>query len=70
MGWARRSRRRARPCSTTGTGSSEIARRIGSTREAVPLLLGKLKRAGLISFDRRRIVIRDGAHLAARAAAT
>ncbi|WP_437967787.1 Crp/Fnr family transcriptional regulator [Sorangium sp. So ce260] len=49
---------------------ADIALLIGSTRETVTLLLGKLKRAGLISFDRRRIVIRDGAHLAARAAAT
>ncbi|WP_437622806.1 Crp/Fnr family transcriptional regulator [Sorangium sp. So ce1151] len=47
---------------------ADIALLIGSTRETVTLLLGKLKRAGLISFDRRRVVIRDGAHLAARAA--
>ncbi|WP_434044881.1 MULTISPECIES: Crp/Fnr family transcriptional regulator [Sorangium] len=46
---------------------ADIALLIGSTRETVTLLLGKLKRAGLISFDRRRIVIRDGEHLAARA---
>ncbi|WP_437734298.1 Crp/Fnr family transcriptional regulator [Sorangium sp. So ce1335] len=49
---------------------ADIALLIGSTRETVTLLLGKLKRAGLISFDRRRIVIRDGEHLAARAAST
>lgn len=49
---------------------ADIALLIGSTRETVTLLLGRLKRAGLISFDRRRIVIRDGEHLAARAAAT
>ncbi|WP_437724661.1 Crp/Fnr family transcriptional regulator [Sorangium sp. So ce861] len=47
---------------------ADIALLIGSTRETVTLLLGKLKRAGVIAFDRRRIVIRDGAHLAARAA--
>ncbi|WP_437958203.1 Crp/Fnr family transcriptional regulator [Sorangium sp. So ce119] len=49
---------------------ADIALLIGSTRETVTLLLGKLKRAGLISFDRRRIVIRDGEHLAARAGST
>ncbi|WP_433932566.1 Crp/Fnr family transcriptional regulator [Sorangium cellulosum] len=49
---------------------ADIALLIGSTRETVTLLLGKMKRAGLISFDRRRIVIRDGEHLAARAAST
>ncbi|WP_437590115.1 Crp/Fnr family transcriptional regulator [Sorangium sp. So ce1000] len=47
---------------------ADIALLIGSTRETVTLLLGKLKRAGLIAFDRRRIVIRDGEHLAAHAA--
>lgn len=49
---------------------ADIALLIGSTRETVTLLLGKLKRAGLIGFDRRRIVIRDGERLAERAAAT
>jgi CRP/FNR family transcriptional regulator, cyclic AMP receptor protein len=49
---------------------ADIALLIGSTRETVTLLLGKLKRAGLIGFDRRRIVIRDSESLAARAAAT
>ncbi|WP_437676468.1 Crp/Fnr family transcriptional regulator [Sorangium sp. So ce131] len=49
---------------------ADIALLIGSTRETVTLLLGKLRRAGLISFDRRRIVILDDAHLAARAAST
>ncbi|WP_437743539.1 Crp/Fnr family transcriptional regulator [Sorangium sp. So ce302] len=47
---------------------ADIALLIGSTRETVTLLLGKLKRAGLIAFDRRRIVIRDGEHLEALAA--
>ncbi|WP_437279002.1 Crp/Fnr family transcriptional regulator [Sorangium sp. So ce375] len=47
---------------------ADIALLIGSTRETVTLLLGKWKRAGLIAFDRRRIVIRDGEHLAAHAA--
>lgn len=42
---------------------AEMALLIGSTRETVTLLLGKLKRAGLITFDRRRIVIRDHAGL-------
>ncbi|MFO0755058.1 MAG: Crp/Fnr family transcriptional regulator [Byssovorax sp.] len=38
---------------------ADIAMLIGSTRETVTLLLGKLKRAGLIDFDRRRVLIRD-----------
>jgi CRP/FNR family cyclic AMP-dependent transcriptional regulator len=42
---------------------ADIAVLIGSTRETVTLLLGKLKRAGLITFDRRRVVIRDRAAL-------
>jgi CRP/FNR family transcriptional regulator, cyclic AMP receptor protein len=49
---------------------ADIALLIGSTRETVTLLLGKMKRAGLIGFERRRVVIRDGAMLAARPAAT
>jgi len=49
---------------------ADIALLIGSTRETVTLLLGRMKRAGLIEFDRRRIVIRDAAGLALRAAAT
>lgn len=48
---------------------AEIALLIGSTRETVTLVLGKLKREGLIGFDRRRVVIRDRAQLAVRAAA-
>lgn len=38
---------------------AEIAGLIGSTRETVTLLLGKLRREGLVELDRRRIVIRD-----------
>jgi len=38
---------------------AEIALLIGSTRETVTLLLGKLKRAGLIDVDRRRVILRD-----------
>jgi len=38
---------------------ADIALLIGSTRETVTLLLGKLKRADLITFDRRRVIIRD-----------
>ena len=45
---------------------AEIAGLIGSTRETVTLILGKLKRDGLLAFDRRRIVIRDRAGLAQR----
>jgi CRP-like cAMP-binding protein len=47
---------------------AEIALLIGSTRETVTLLLGKLKRVSLLEFDRRRLVIRDRAALSARAA--
>jgi CRP/FNR family transcriptional regulator, cyclic AMP receptor protein len=45
---------------------ADIALSIGSTRETVTLLLGKLKRAELIGFERRRIVIRDRDALARR----
>jgi CRP/FNR family transcriptional regulator, cyclic AMP receptor protein len=48
---------------------ADIALLIGSTRETVTLLLGKLKRAGLIAFDRRRVIIRDRAALEQHAAA-
>jgi CRP/FNR family transcriptional regulator, cyclic AMP receptor protein len=48
---------------------AEIAVLIGSTRETVTLVLGKLKRDGLLSFDRRRAVIRDRPQLERRAAA-
>jgi len=47
---------------------ADIALLIGSTRETVTLLLGKLKRDGLLQFDKRRIVIRDRAALERRAA--
>lgn len=47
---------------------ADIALLIGSTRETVTLLLGKLKRDGLISFDHRRVVMRDRVGLASRAA--
>jgi CRP-like cAMP-binding protein len=47
---------------------AEIAQLIGSTRETVTLMLGKLRREGLVGFDRRRVVIRDRARLAERAA--
>lgn len=48
---------------------ADVALLIGSTRETVTLLLGKLKRAGFIAFDRRRVVIRDRAALEQHAAA-
>jgi CRP-like cAMP-binding protein len=48
---------------------AEIAHLIGSTRETVTLVLGKLRREGLVSFDRRRVVLRDRERLAQRAAA-
>lgn len=49
---------------------AEIALLIGSTRETVTLVLGKLKREGVLGFDHRRVVIRDRALLEQRAAAT
>jgi CRP-like cAMP-binding protein len=49
---------------------AEIAVLIGSTRETVTLVLGKLKRDGLLAFDRRRAVIRDRPRLEQRAAAS
>jgi CRP-like cAMP-binding protein len=48
---------------------AEIAALIGSTRETVTLLLGKLKREGTIGFDRRRIVVRARPALQGRVAA-
>jgi CRP-like cAMP-binding protein len=38
---------------------ADIALLVGSTRETVTLVLGKLKRAGLIELEKRRIVVRD-----------
>lgn len=49
---------------------ADIALLIGSTRETVTLLLGKLKRDNLIEFEKRRILIRDRAVLEQRAAAS
>lgn len=49
---------------------AEIATLIGSTRETVTLMLGKLKREGVLGFDRRRIVIRDRGALEQRATST
>lgn len=45
----------------------EIASYVGATRETVTLVLGELKRAGLITTDHRRIVIKDRARLSTRA---
>jgi CRP/FNR family transcriptional regulator, cyclic AMP receptor protein len=47
---------------------ADVALLIGSTRETVTLLFGKLKRADLIAFDRRRVLIRDRDALARHAA--
>ena len=47
---------------------AEIALLIGSSRETVTLVLGRLKREGLCAFDRRRIILRDAARLARRPA--
>ncbi len=45
---------------------AEIALLIGSTRETVTLVLGRLKREGLCAFDRRRVILCDPAGLAQR----
>ena len=47
---------------------ADVALLIGSTRETVTLLLGKLKRNGLIAFDRRRVIIPDRGALASHGA--
>jgi len=44
----------------------EMASYVGSTRETVTLILGDLKRAGLIETDHRRIVVTDSAGLRGR----
>jgi CRP-like cAMP-binding protein len=50
---------------------AEIAYLIGSTRETVTLVLGKLRREGRVVFERRRIILRDpeelGRHLSGSA---
>lgn len=46
---------------------AEIAAVIGSTRETVTLLLGKLRREGLIAMDRRRVILQELDALARRA---
>ncbi len=48
---------------------AEIAVLIGSTRETVTLVLGKLKREGIVGFDHRRIILRDLAQLERRLSA-
>lgn len=45
----------------------DIANFVGSTRETVTLVLGDLKRAGLIELDHRRLVVIDRDGLLARA---
>jgi CRP-like cAMP-binding protein len=47
---------------------AEIAHLIGSTRETVTLVLGKLKREGLLAFDHRHVVLLDHARLERRSA--
>jgi CRP-like cAMP-binding protein len=44
----------------------EIASYVGSTRETVTLVLGDFKRAGIVTTDHRRVVVRDPAGLRAR----
>jgi CRP/FNR family transcriptional regulator, cyclic AMP receptor protein len=44
----------------------DIANFVGSTRETVTLVLGDLKRAGLIDLDHRRLVVLDRDGLVAR----
>lgn len=46
----------------------DIANFVGSTRETVTLVLGDLKRAGLIDLDQRRIVVLDRDGLADKTA--
>jgi CRP/FNR family cyclic AMP-dependent transcriptional regulator len=46
---------------------AEIALLIGSTRETVTLVLGKLKREGICAFDHRRVIVHDPARLAQHA---
>ncbi|MEO7331144.1 MAG: Crp/Fnr family transcriptional regulator [Minicystis sp.] len=48
---------------------ADIALLIGSTRETVTLLLGKLKRSAAIDFDRRRVLLCDRAALERQLAA-
>jgi CRP-like cAMP-binding protein len=48
---------------------ADIAVLVGSTRETVTLLLGRLRRAQLIAFDRRRVVVRRREDLARQALA-
>jgi CRP-like cAMP-binding protein len=55
---------------TAGFTHADVALLIGSTRETVTLLLGKLRREGLVEFERRRLVIRDRAALERLAAAS
>lgn len=45
---------------------SEIASYVGSTRETVTLVLGQLKREGVIETDHRRVVVKDRERLRAR----
>ncbi|MCB9659290.1 MAG: Crp/Fnr family transcriptional regulator [Polyangiales bacterium] len=48
----------------------EIAEFVGATRETVTLVLGVLKRDGIIDTDHRRLVVLDAEGLALRASAT
>jgi CRP-like cAMP-binding protein len=48
----------------------EIAEYVGATRETVTLVLGVLKRDGILDTDHRRIVVLDAQGLAQRASAT
>ena len=43
----------------------EIASYVGSTRETVTLILGDLKRRGVIGIDHRRVIVREPGKLAA-----
>lgn len=52
---------------TTPFTHADMAMFIGSTRETVTLVLGKLKREQILDFDRRRVIIRDRERLAERA---
>jgi len=49
---------------------ADLASLVGSTRETITLELGKMRRAGLIELDKRRVVIRDRDALARYAVTT
>ena len=57
----------AQPAALTDAAGQAFAGITDATRETVTLLLGKLRREGMIELDRRRVVIRDRKALERRA---